>query len=87
MEPVDLKYLPNVNPFTEDVINQVPQSTAADVNNAVQCAVNAFPAWSVLSRETRAEYLRRIALEIESRLEVFCDIVEVSIVSDIICEC
>jgi acyl-CoA reductase-like NAD-dependent aldehyde dehydrogenase len=41
-----------------------------DVNNAVTSALTAFPAWSALSKEKRAEYLLNIAQEIENNFEV-----------------
>jgi malonate-semialdehyde dehydrogenase (acetylating) / methylmalonate-semialdehyde dehydrogenase len=43
-----------VNPANEEVICQVPMSTAADLNSAVECGLAAFPAWSNLTIKQRA---------------------------------
>jgi len=45
------------NPATEQVIGYVPAGTAGDVGVAVGAARAAFPAWSGLSREARADHL------------------------------
>ena len=42
---------------TEEVIATIPEGTAADVDAAVTAARTAFPAWSELPKEKRAEYL------------------------------
>ena len=45
-----------INPATQEVLGRVPQGpgTAADVNDAVQAAARAFPAWS------RTPVMRRV---------------------------
>jgi hypothetical protein len=64
------KYLENVNPFTQEVLNMVPLSSETDVNAAVQCAKETFPIWSEITKQKRAEYLFNIANEIENNFEV-----------------
>jgi aldehyde dehydrogenase (NAD+) len=44
--------LPVTNPFTEQVIGQVPEGTVEDVDKAVRAAAAAFPAWAATSRAT-----------------------------------
>ena len=48
------------NPATEQVIAQVAQGTAADVDRAVASAKAALPAWSALSPAERADHLQRV---------------------------
>ena len=45
---------------TEEVIATIPEGTAADVDAAVAAARAAFPAWSALPKEQRAEYLSKM---------------------------
>lgn len=49
-----------VNPATEQVIAQVAQGTAADVDRAVASAKAALPGWSALSPAERADHLQRV---------------------------
>ena len=44
-----------IDPTTEGVIGSVPEGTAEDVDHAVAAAQEAFPAWSALEPEDRAE--------------------------------
>jgi malonate-semialdehyde dehydrogenase (acetylating)/methylmalonate-semialdehyde dehydrogenase len=48
------------NPATGEVLAQVPLSTAADVDAAVQAAQAAFPAWSATPPVQRARYLFKL---------------------------
>lgn len=54
---------------TNEVIGTVPMSNAADVDEAVAAAKNAFESWSQLSWVTRADYLDRFAQLIKRDLE------------------
>ena len=45
------------NPFTEQVIAQVPASGDADVNNAVDAAREAFEDWRKLTAGERRDYM------------------------------
>ncbi|MFM1651328.1 NAD-dependent succinate-semialdehyde dehydrogenase [Brevibacillus sp. B_LB10_24] len=48
------------NPATGEVVDQVPYAGRAEARAAVEAAHAAFPGWSRLSAEERAEYLRKI---------------------------
>jgi aldehyde dehydrogenase (NAD+) len=50
-----------INPATQEVLLRVPRGGAADVDDAVQAAAAAFPAWRDASPVTRAEALYRWA--------------------------
>ena len=54
---------------TEEVIATIPKGTAADVDAAVAAARAAFPAWSALPKEQRAEYLNKINAGLEARTD------------------
>lgn len=45
------------NPATNEVISRVPESTADEMNAAVQAAVGAFPSWSKTSVITRQQVM------------------------------
>ncbi|WP_326835434.1 aldehyde dehydrogenase family protein [Amycolatopsis rhabdoformis] len=51
----------NVSPVTGEVIAEVPDADAADVDAAVAAGVEAFPAWSATSVAERVAIVRRIA--------------------------
>jgi acyl-CoA reductase-like NAD-dependent aldehyde dehydrogenase len=55
------KTVPVINPANEEVIAQVPDSSKEDLNNAVNAAREAFPAWSALSVEERGAKLEEFA--------------------------
>lgn len=63
--------LPNLNPATGQVVGEVAQSSAPDVDSAVEAASNAFASWSSTPPEERARYLNRIADLIERDKEQF----------------
>mmetsp|Transcript_10908 Transcript_10908/g.11325 ORF Transcript_10908/g.11325 Transcript_10908/m.11325 type:complete len:671 (+) Transcript_10908:20-2032(+) len=71
LEPSSLKYLENINPYTQEIINLVPSSSLNDVNNAVEVAKNSLERWSNESIQNRANYLLNIANEIEKYTEEF----------------
>jgi aldehyde dehydrogenase (NAD+) len=52
--------LDSVNPATGEVWAKIPHSDASDANEAVAAAAAAFPAWSALSPDERAAYLKRV---------------------------
>jgi aldehyde dehydrogenase (NAD+) len=58
---------------TEDVIATIPDGTASDVDAAVAAAKAAFPAWSALPKEQRAEYLMKIHAGLEARTDELAD--------------
>jgi len=65
------QWIENVNPATGEVISKISRSTKADAAKAIAAAEKAFPQWSALEAQTRADLLRAIGNEIESRLEEF----------------
>lgn len=57
-----------IDPATEAVAGQLAMGTAADVDRAVAAAREAFPAWSVSTRETRIALLERIIAAYQARM-------------------
>lgn len=51
----------NYNPSNGKVYGQIPDSTQADIQSAVNAASSAFPTWSTTSREERSNLLLKIA--------------------------
>ena len=49
------------NPYTEEVIAQVPASDEADINVAVAAAKTAFQSWRKLTAGERRDHLRTLA--------------------------
>lgn len=56
-----------INATTEEVMGTIPQSTADDVDKAVQAARRAFATWSETSVEDRAKLLQRIHEGLQAR--------------------
>lgn len=65
------KYLDNYNPATGKVYSYLPDSEEVDVQQAVEAAQRAFPAWSTCGQRKRFRILMRIADIIEQNLDVF----------------
>lgn len=63
----DGKVFKTVSPSTEEVLSEVAQAHADDVDRAVRAARNAFEKWSALPGAERAKYLFRIARIIQER--------------------
>ncbi|GAB1314672.1 Aldehyde dehydrogenase domain-containing protein [Madurella fahalii] len=59
------------NPSTNEPLPAVPVSSQEDVDRAVAAAQAAFPAWSNLSQDERAEYIARFADALETNKEGF----------------
>lgn len=53
------KMTPVINPATEEVLSEIPQGTAEDVNAAVDAAYEAQKGWEKLPAFQRGEYLHR----------------------------
>ncbi|MBL8822307.1 MAG: aldehyde dehydrogenase [Planctomycetia bacterium] len=68
-EPLNGRYLDNVEPATGRVYSLLPDSDASDLALAVASAEKALPAWKALGAESRARMLYAIADVIERRLE------------------
>jgi aminomuconate-semialdehyde/2-hydroxymuconate-6-semialdehyde dehydrogenase len=69
VEPVNGRYLDNIEPATGLAYSKVADSDASDVELAVAAAENAFPGWSRASMADRSRTLLRIAELIERDLE------------------
>ncbi|HYH06218.1 MAG TPA: aldehyde dehydrogenase [Thermoanaerobaculia bacterium] len=67
--PVAGSYFENLRPATGEVLSEVPDSDARDVDAAVQAAKRAFPAWSAMRTEERSRILLRLAELIEQNLD------------------
>ncbi|MFH8568972.1 aldehyde dehydrogenase family protein [Streptomyces sp. NPDC017993] len=63
----DGKVFKTVSPSSEEVLSEVAQASAEDVDRAVQAARRAFEKWSALPGAERAKYLFRIARIIQER--------------------
>ncbi|MFI1972821.1 betaine-aldehyde dehydrogenase [Streptomyces cinnamoneus] len=61
------KVFKTVSPSTEEVLSEVAQASAEDVDAAVKAARKAFEKWSALPGSERAKYLFRIARIIQER--------------------
>ncbi|PSL03196.1 aldehyde dehydrogenase (acceptor) [Haloactinopolyspora alba] len=68
VDPVDGTSFKSVNPATEEVLADVAEAGAADVNRAVAAARTAYEnTWSTMSGRDRGKYLFRIARLIQER--------------------
>jgi malonate-semialdehyde dehydrogenase (acetylating)/methylmalonate-semialdehyde dehydrogenase len=68
-------FIPVHNPATCDVIGECPDSTRADVDNAVQAAQAAFDEWRSTPVLSRAQYMFRFKTMLEDRFEDLARIV------------
>ncbi|MEU7165689.1 aldehyde dehydrogenase family protein [Streptomyces morookaense] len=66
-EASDGKVFKTLSPSTEEVLSEVAQASAEDVDTAVKAARKAFEKWSALPGSERAKYLFRIARIIQER--------------------
>lgn len=67
--PVKGEYFNNITPVTGEVICEVPRSTEADIELALDAAHTARDAWGKTSVQTRSNILLKIADRIEENLE------------------
>ena len=61
--------VPVYNPATGEVILEIAEATAAQVDAAVEAADRAFDAWSQTTPKTRAECLLKLADAISAQAE------------------
>lgn len=73
--PTNNEYKDVENPATEETIAQVAYSASEDVDNAVDAAKTAFPAWNNLTLEERTAYVERLLNEIKSHKDEIRDII------------
>ncbi|BAH51415.1 aldehyde dehydrogenase family protein [Rhodococcus opacus] len=64
-----------VDPTTEERIGDVPAGSSEDVDLAVAAARRALPSWSQTEPNVRAEFVSRLADELERRQDQITDIV------------
>ncbi|ODC03664.1 aldehyde dehydrogenase [Terasakiispira papahanaumokuakeensis] len=69
VEPVEGRYFENVSPVNGEVFCEIPRSSAADIEKALDAAHAAFSAWGKTSATERSNILLRIADRIEQNLE------------------
>ncbi|MGC1783580.1 MAG: aldehyde dehydrogenase [Acidobacteriaceae bacterium] len=69
------RFIPVLNPATEQVISEVPEATEQDVNAAVMAAKKAQSAWSTLPAIQRARYLHEIATVIRAKKDFLAHII------------
>jgi len=69
MDSASRSYIEVVNPADEIAFAEVPRATEEEVNQALQAARAAFPAWARLSPFQRAEYLWRASDILNERTE------------------
>jgi aldehyde dehydrogenase (NAD+) len=68
VEPSNKKYFSSINPATGDLLAQIAEANAKDVDSAVRSARKAYTkTWSKLSGKERGKYLFRIARLIQER--------------------
>jgi len=63
-----------INPATEEVFEEVPRGTAADVEAAVSAARAAFPAWRRMPAWERAGILHEAATKMQEHAEKLADL-------------
>ena len=68
LAPLDGNYIDNYEPATGKVYSQIPNSNEKDIELAVKAAKEAFPAWSKLGNEGRADHMLRISQSISENL-------------------
>jgi aminomuconate-semialdehyde/2-hydroxymuconate-6-semialdehyde dehydrogenase len=71
--PVAGQYIDNYNPALGQVYSLIPDSDEQDVEQAVQAALKAFPAWSNTPAEKRGQIMMRIADLIDQTLDKLAD--------------
>jgi len=57
----DREHIQVINPATEEVLGELPLATAADLDQALAAARDAFPAWRALAPHERGRILKRAA--------------------------
>ena len=62
-------FINSYDPSTEDVIGSFPDSSANDINLAIQTAKKSFESWSQISRVKRAEYFWNLCRVLEQMEE------------------
>ncbi|EMD33479.1 hypothetical protein CERSUDRAFT_118059 [Gelatoporia subvermispora B] len=63
-----------VNPSTEEVLANVPNASGEQLEEAIQAASRAFPAWAALPVEKRQQALSRLGQLVQEHLDDFVDL-------------
>jgi aldehyde dehydrogenase (NAD+) len=66
-EPAQARYVPTINPATEQPIAEIAWAGPQDVQRAIEVARDAQPRWAALPERERGKYLFRIARLIQER--------------------
>ena len=69
VESTATEYTPVINPATCETIAECPESTRADVDNAVRAAQEGFEEWRRVPVLSRVQYLFRFKTILEKRFE------------------
>ena len=69
VDPVNGRWLDNIEPATGALLGRVPDSDADDVQLAWEAAAAAFGDWSMSGGHARSEHLHRFADAVEANLE------------------
>jgi acyl-CoA reductase-like NAD-dependent aldehyde dehydrogenase len=64
----------SINPTTEEVLGKVPVATREHLNDAVDAAARAFPAWSATSPQKRHEILSKLSDLLAQHTEQFAEL-------------
>jgi len=67
VEPAGKQLLDVIDSTTEEVMGQVPEGAAEDINRAVAAARAAFDSWSATPAAERAEFLKKITAGLAER--------------------
>ncbi len=70
-KPNSKKYFATINPANEDIIVEVAESNAKDVDSAMKAAAESHKSWSKLSGAERGKYIYRIARIIQEKSREF----------------
>ncbi|MAV19765.1 MAG: 2-hydroxymuconic semialdehyde dehydrogenase [Euryarchaeota archaeon TMED280] len=74
IEPETGEWLENFSPATGKIIALVPKSGQNDINMAVESAIQALPSWSALTNVDRANWLDKIADNLETKYEEIAEL-------------
>jgi aminomuconate-semialdehyde/2-hydroxymuconate-6-semialdehyde dehydrogenase len=69
--PAKGSYIDNYDPSIGKVYSLIPDSDEKDVKKAVEAAKKAFPEWSTMRKDDRAQWILRLADKLEEKLEEF----------------
>ena len=69
--PVSNVYFDTINPSNQQVLAQIAEANAQDVNDAVEAANKALPEWVAIGGHQRARYLYALARQIQKHSRLF----------------